>query len=129
MIDAARDRIPMLFTSGRTPLTEKGPPGTRSANIHWGQERFDQAGMIREIVKWDYELRRGDQVADAVDRAMTLATASPSGPVYLSLPREVLGEPAAGMEPRARRPGRTRHTPRSPTSNASPAGSPRRAPR
>jgi acetolactate synthase-1/2/3 large subunit len=103
LIDAARDRIPMLFTSGRTPLTEKGPAGTRSAYIHWAQEMFDQAGMLREIVKWDYELRRGDQVADAVDRALTLATASPSGPVYLSLPREVLGEPAVGMEARAPR--------------------------
>ena len=101
LIDAARDRIPMLFTSGRTPLTESGPSGTRSAFIHWAQEMFDQAGMIREIVKWDYELRRGDQIADAVDRAMTLATASPAGPVYLSLPREVLGEPAAGLEARA----------------------------
>jgi acetolactate synthase-1/2/3 large subunit len=104
LIDAARDRIPMLFTSGRTPLTERGPSGTRSAYIHWAQEMFDQAGMLREIVKWDYELRRGDQVADAVDRALTLATASPAGPVYLSLPREVLGEPAAGemRAPRAR---------------------------
>src|SRR5271157_2233528 len=104
LIDASRDRIPMLFTSGRTPLTESGPSGTRSAYIHSAQEMFDQAGMLREIVKWDYELRRGDQVADAVDRAMTLATASPAGPVYLSLPREVLGEPAAGLDaaPRAR---------------------------
>ena len=104
LIDASRDRIPMLFTSGRTPLTETGPSGTRSAYIHWAQEMFDQAGMLREIVKWDYELRRGDQVADAVDRAMTLATTSPCGPVYLSLPREVLGEPAAGKAraPRAR---------------------------
>ena len=101
LIDAARDRIPMLFTSGRTPLTESGPSGTRSAFIHWAQEMFDQAGMIREIVKWDYELRRGDQIANAVDRAMTLATASPAGPVYLSLPREVLGEPAAGLQARA----------------------------
>ncbi len=104
LIDASRDRIPMLFTSGRTPLTESGPSGTRSAYIHWAQEMFDQAGMLREIVKWDCELRRGDQVADAVDRALTLATTSPSGPVYLSLPREVLGEPAAGetRQPRAR---------------------------
>jgi acetolactate synthase-1/2/3 large subunit len=107
LIDASRDRIPILFTSGRTPITETGPSGTRSAYIHWAQEMFDQAGMLREIVKWDYELRRGDQVADAVDRALTLATTSPSGPVYLSLPREVLGEhvaptTTATRSPRAR---------------------------
>ena len=103
LIDASRDRIPMLFTSGRTPLTESGPPGTRSAFIHWAQEMFDQAGMLREIVKWDYELRRGDQVADAIDRALTIATTSPAGPVYLSLPREVLGEAAAVCDARAPR--------------------------
>ena len=105
LIDASRDRIPMLFTSGRTPITETGPSGTRSAYIHWAQEMFDQAGMLREIVKWDYELRRGDQVPDAVDRALTMATTSPSGPVYLSLPREVLGEHVthtAAKPPRAR---------------------------
>ena len=92
LIDASRDRVPILLTSGRTPLTETGPSGTRSVHIHWAQEMFDQAGMLREFVKWDYELKRGDHVAQVVDRAMELATASPQGPVYLSLPREVLGE-------------------------------------
>jgi acetolactate synthase-1/2/3 large subunit len=48
--------------------------------------------MLREIVKWDYEMKRGDQAGLVVDRALELATASPQGPVYLSLPREVLGE-------------------------------------
>ena len=82
----------MLLTSGRTPFTEQGAEGSRSAHIHWAQEMFDQAGMLREVVKWDYEMKRGDQAATVVDRALELATASPKGPVYLSLPREVLGE-------------------------------------
>jgi acetolactate synthase I/II/III large subunit len=92
LIDASRDRIPVLLTSGRTPITERGPSGTRDVHIHWAQEMFDQAGMLREFVKWDYELRRPDQIADVVARALEIATASPAGPVYLSLPREVLGE-------------------------------------
>ena len=50
------------------------------------------AGMLREMVKWDYEMKRGDQATTVVDRAMELAMSSPKGPVYLSLPREVLGE-------------------------------------
>jgi acetolactate synthase I/II/III large subunit len=107
LIDASRDRIPLLLTSGRTPITESGPHGARSVYIHWAQEMFDQAGMLREFVKWDYEMKRGDQVATVVDRALELATTSPSGPVYLSLPREVLGEvvppPADAVRtPRAR---------------------------
>ena len=92
LIDASRDRIPILLTSGRTPFTEAGAEGSRSAYIHWAQEMYDQAGMLREMVKWDYEMKRGDQAARVVDRALELATASPKGPVYLSLPREVLGE-------------------------------------
>lgn len=107
LIDAARDRIPMLLSSGRTPVMESGPSGARNVYIHWAQEMFDQAGMLREMVKWDYELRRPDQIDPVVARAMELATASPSGPVYLSLPREVLGaavEPPgpATLAPRAR---------------------------
>jgi len=92
LIDASRDRIPMLLTSGRTPFTETGAEGSRSVHIHWAQEMYDQAGMLREMVKWDYEMKRGDQAGTVVDRAMEMACASPQGPVYLSLPREVLGE-------------------------------------
>ena len=84
LIDASRDRVPLLLTSGRTPLTEDGPHGARSVYIHWAQEMFDQAGMLREFVKWDYELRRGDQVGEVVDRALELAQTSPTGPVYLA---------------------------------------------
>ncbi len=92
LINASRDRVPMLLTSGRTPYTEHGAEGSRSAHIQWAQEMFDQAGMLRELVKWDYEMRRGDQAAKVVDRALEIANASPQGPCYLSLPREVLGE-------------------------------------
>jgi acetolactate synthase-1/2/3 large subunit len=96
LIDASRDRVPVLLTSGRTPFTESGAEGSRSAHIHWAQEMYDQGGMLREVVKWDYEMKRGDQVARVVDRALELAMTSPKGPVYLSLPREVLGEPVRG---------------------------------
>jgi len=106
LIDASRDRIPMLLTSGRTPFTESGAEGSRNAHIHWAQEMYDQAGMLREMVKWDYEMKRGDQAGTVVDRAMEMANASPQGPVYLSLPREVLGETiAAAPSNRAHRSG------------------------
>ncbi|MGD0429904.1 MAG: thiamine pyrophosphate-requiring protein [Acetobacteraceae bacterium] len=98
LIDASRDRIPMLLTSGRTPFTESGADGSRSAHIHWAQEMYDQAGMLREMVKWDYEMKRGDQAGKVVDRALEMACTSPQGPVYLSLPREVLGETVEAAE-------------------------------
>src|SRR5205085_10238982 len=37
------------------------------------------------------------QLETVVDRALTLATSPPEGPVYLSLPREVLAEPLPGF--------------------------------
>ncbi|MGH7090015.1 MAG: thiamine pyrophosphate-requiring protein [Stellaceae bacterium] len=92
LTDAARDHVPMLFTAGRNPLTESGFKGSRDTGIHWGQEMFDQAGMVRELCKWDYELRNGAQLEAVIDRAIEIATSEPCGPVYLSLPREVMSE-------------------------------------
>jgi acetolactate synthase-1/2/3 large subunit len=93
IINAARDHVPILFTAGRTPLTETGLHGARDVYIHWAQEAFDQGGMLREYVKWDYELRNFTQLEAVVDRALEIAMTEPRGPVYLMLPREVLAEP------------------------------------
>jgi acetolactate synthase-1/2/3 large subunit len=62
---------------------------------------FDQAGMMREVVKWDYELRDGLNVEQVVDRAYGIAQAAPSGPIYLTLPREVLAGKLDGADVRA----------------------------
>ncbi|HZU88758.1 MAG TPA: thiamine pyrophosphate-requiring protein [Stellaceae bacterium] len=97
VINAARENVPLLFTAGRSPLTESGLKGARDVYIHWAQEMFDQAGMLREIVKWEYELRNGAQLETVVDRALAVATSPPAGPVYLSLPREVLAMPLPGF--------------------------------
>jgi acetolactate synthase I/II/III large subunit len=93
LLNAARDNVPIFFTSGRTPITDADRVGARDLPIHWGQEMRDQAGMLREYVKWDYELRYGEQVELIVDRALAIAMTEPRGPVYLSLPREALATP------------------------------------
>ncbi len=92
VFNATRERVPILFSAGRTPINEDGADGARSIYIHWAQEMFDQAGMVRELVKWDYELRNAHQLESIVDRALSLARSAPSAPVYLTLPREVLAE-------------------------------------
>jgi acetolactate synthase-1/2/3 large subunit len=94
IIDASRDQAPILLLAGRTPLTEQGLHGSRNRHIHWAQEMFDQAGMLREFVKWDYELRLPAQAETVVARALEVMMTSPRGPAYMALPREVLG--AAG---------------------------------
>ncbi|MBV8790473.1 MAG: thiamine pyrophosphate-requiring protein [Pseudolabrys sp.] len=95
LTNLARDRAPLILAAGRTPVTEKGQFGSRSRPIHWAQEMFDQAGMVRELVKWDYELRVPAQVGDVVSRAVEVTMAAPRGPVYLVLPREPLSAPLA----------------------------------
>src|SRR6516162_139933 len=104
LINLSRDRVPLILAAGRNPITEKGSFGTRNRPIHWAQEMFDQAGMVREMVKWDYELRVPGQIGDMVARGVEVAMASPRGPVYLVLPREPLAaaltEPIAPIKPR-----------------------------
>lgn len=92
-INAACEHVPVLLMSGRTPVTESGRFGARTVPIAWGQEMRDQAAMVRESCKWDYELRFPEQVAGLLDRAHAIASSTPKGPVYLSLPRETLCEP------------------------------------
>lgn len=92
IMNAARANIPILFTAGRTPFTEGALPGARDRHIHWAQESFDQGSIVREFVKWDYELKLGAQLETVVDRALAISLSDPPGPVYLTLPREVLAE-------------------------------------
>jgi acetolactate synthase-1/2/3 large subunit len=96
LMAASKGRVPMLFSAGRTPITEAGNPASRRVYIHWGQEAFDQAGMLREYVKWDYELRQPAQLETVIDRALAVAMSEPRGPVYLTFPPEVLSAPFSG---------------------------------
>jgi acetolactate synthase I/II/III large subunit len=104
-INAAAEQVPLVILAGRTPIFEKGVLGSRNTRVSWAQEMYDQAALVRECVKWEYELRDGAQVDDVVDRALTIAMTEPRGPVYLTLPREVLARegtigPAASAKPR-----------------------------
>ncbi|MCB1747266.1 MAG: thiamine pyrophosphate-requiring protein [Gammaproteobacteria bacterium] len=93
LLNAASDQVPMLLLSGRTPIVEQGRDGCRDLGIHWGQEMRDQAALVRESCKWDYDARYGEQLPALVERALAIARSAPQGPVYLALAREVLAEP------------------------------------
>ena len=98
IINASRAQVPVLVLAGRTALTEQGNRASRFMGIHWAQESFDQAAMLREFVKWDYELKLGSQLETVVDRALAIASDQPCGPVYLTLPAEVLAAPVEQAE-------------------------------
>lgn len=99
LMNASRGNIPVIFTAGRTPYSEEGGvPGARTGEIHWPQEMRDQRAMVREIVKWDYELPTPAVLESTVDRALNVAMAEPTGPIYLTLPREVLAAPIENFQ-------------------------------
>lgn len=100
LINAARQHIPLILVAGRTPVLEHGGFGARNNYINWAQEMFDQGAMVREMVKWDYELRDPAQIGDVVDRAFAVTESAPEGPVYLVLPREALAAKAPAVADR-----------------------------
>ena len=97
--DAQRDRAAIVVCAGRAPSTFGGSVrGGKDMNIHWIQEQPDQNGIVRTFTKWDYELRNLETINWVVQKAFQVAEAEPAGPVYLTLPRELLIEEMAELK-------------------------------
>lgn len=66
----------------------------------------DLVALAAPVTKWAKELRRGDDVGPALRRAFGLARTPPCGPVFLSLPMDILDQdvnhptPPASARPR-----------------------------
>lgn len=87
----------IVVMAGRTPWTTKNEmPGSRSLPVHWQQEVYDQASIVRQYTKWDYEIRTIENASLAVQSAFRIAATDPCGPVYLTLPREVMAGKITG---------------------------------
>ena len=92
ILNAQSMNIPLLLLAGRTPVTEKKTFGSKEIPVHWNQELRDQAEMLRQFTKWDWEHRFGEQIGDELIRAYEVAMSDPKGPVYMTLPRERIAE-------------------------------------
>jgi acetolactate synthase-1/2/3 large subunit len=66
--------------------------GSRDSYVHFVQDPFDIASIVRPYVKWEYSLPSGVVVKEALARAGAFAHSDPPGPVYMMLPRETLAE-------------------------------------
>lgn len=89
-----RTRIPVLLIAGRAPMTTfDDVTGGRDTYVHFIQEPFDQASVVRPYVKWEYNLAWPSMAHEVVSRAGAVMQSDPTGPVYLTLPREVLAAP------------------------------------
>jgi acetolactate synthase-1/2/3 large subunit len=89
-----RTRIPVLLIAGRAPMsTFDSATGGRDTYVHFIQEPFDQASVVRPYVKWEYNLAWPSMAHEVISRAGAVMQSDPTGPVYLTLPREVLAAP------------------------------------
>ena len=88
-----RSRWPVLLMAGRSPFTLRGElAGSRDNYVHFVQDPFDIASVVRPYVKWEYSLPSGVVAKEVLRRGHSVMHSDPPGPVYLTLPRETLSE-------------------------------------
>lgn len=96
-----RGRLPVMLIAGKAPFTLRGElPGSRDNYVHFVQDPFDIASLVRPYVKWEYSLPSGVIAKEVLRRGHSVMQSDPSGPVYLTLPREVLAETVAADQVR-----------------------------
>lgn len=91
--NAWKSGMPLVVTSGQvdTRLMMHEPP-------LWG----DLITMVRPYVKWAHEVTRPEDAGWAAYRALQVAMTPPRGPVFLSLPMNVMDETVPRYERRLR---------------------------
>jgi benzoylformate decarboxylase len=101
LYDAYRDRSPVIVTSTNVDTRIDGRDShTEGKNL---------VEMTKQFTKWSAEVHRADRIPEYLNRAFKVASTPPTGPVYLALPSNLLGETIEIANPDAER---SRITPR-----------------
>ncbi|MGE5060528.1 MAG: thiamine pyrophosphate-binding protein [Betaproteobacteria bacterium] len=95
LYDAYRDRSPVIVTSTTVDTIIAG----RDSHT----EGKDLVEMTKQFTKWSAEVHRADRIPEFLNRAFKVAATPPTGPVYLALPSNLLGEPIGMENPLAER--------------------------
>lgn len=74
-------RMPIILCAGKNEAPQR---------MNWLKEPFDQRKIVRDYVKWDHEVHIEEDISSVLQEAFRVASAEPCGPVYLSIPHEVL---------------------------------------
>lgn len=91
--NASCGRAPVLIFAGLSPFTIEGEHrGSRTEYIHWIQDIPDQKAIVAQYCRYTGEIKRGSNVKQLVNRALSFATSEPKGPVYLVGAREPMEE-------------------------------------
>jgi benzoylformate decarboxylase len=88
MVNTFKDRIPMLLTIGSFGRNMVGADTTQDYDF--------QNNMASPITKWRWTPMTGMNVPESTRRAIKFASTPPAGPVFLSIPEDVLRAPATG---------------------------------
>jgi benzoylformate decarboxylase len=95
LYDAYRDRSPVIVTSTNVDTRIDGRDShTEGKNL---------VEMTKQFTKWSAEVHRADRIPEYLNRAFKVASSAPTGPVYLALPSNLLGEPISIANPEAER--------------------------
>jgi benzoylformate decarboxylase len=95
LYDAYRDRSPVVLTSTNVD--------TRIVGRDSHTEGKDLVELTKQFTKWSCEVHRADRIPEILNRAFKVATTPPTGPVYLSLPSNLLGESISVQNPNVER--------------------------
>ena len=95
LYDAYRDRSPVIVTSTNVD--------TRIVGRDSHTEGKDLVEMTKQFTKWSAEVHRSDRIPEYLNRAFKVASTPPTGPVYLALPSNLLGETISIANPNADR--------------------------
>lgn len=91
--NASCGRAPVLIFAGLSPYTIEGEHrGSRTEYIHWIQDVPDQKQIVAQYCRYTGEIKRGTNVKQMVNRALSFAMSEPRGPVYLLGAREAMEE-------------------------------------
>jgi benzoylformate decarboxylase len=95
LYDAYRDRSPVIVTSTNVDTRIDGRDShTEGKNL---------VEMTKQFTKWSAEVHRADRIPEYLNRAFKVASTPPTGPVYLALPSNLLGESIAVANPETER--------------------------
>jgi benzoylformate decarboxylase len=87
LYNAARAGAPVLVTAGQQDMSIR-----LTEPLLWD----DLATMARPLVKWSFEVASIEELPRAVRRAAKVALTAPTGPVFLSIPGDILNAIAPG---------------------------------
>ncbi|KAH5471378.1 hypothetical protein HBI23_117660 [Parastagonospora nodorum] len=97
--NASVGRAPVLIFAGLSPYTTHGEyRGSRTEYIHWLQDVHDQKAIVAQYCRYTAEIKRGANVKEMVNRALSFAQSDPKGPVYVYGSREALEEDIKSYE-------------------------------